>query len=81
MNIIRKNEITRNLLNELKIIYENKILEITNYNKIIFFDDKEIKLTTITIKGNNLKIIYIDKYQMRVSGTIHLVKGDIIDEN
>lgn len=81
MNIIRNNSITKELLSELKINYENNLLAITNYHKIITFDDKEIKLKHLTIKGNFLKIIYIDKYQIKVNGKIHLVRGDVIDEN
>ncbi|MFI3252058.1 MAG: YabP/YqfC family sporulation protein [bacterium] len=77
MNIIRNNEITKNLLNDLKVTYQNNLIEITNYNKILIFDDKEIVLKNIVIQGENLKIIYIDKYQVKVNGTIHLVKGDI----
>ncbi len=79
MNLIKTNDITKNLFKELKIIYENKLLQIECYDKILFFDNEKIILKEIIIYGKDLKIIYIDKYSIKVSGIITLVER--VDNN
>ncbi len=76
MNVIKNNPVTQNLINSLKIVYYNNSLEIQCYNKILSFDDKEILLSNISILGENLKIVYIDKYLIKVNGKINLIKGE-----
>lgn len=76
MNILKSNPVTQNLVNSIRIIYYNNSLEISMYNKILSFDDKEIALSNICIQGENLKIIYIDKYLIKVTGKINLIKGE-----
>lgn len=78
MNII-KNDITKNLIKKITILYESDSLEISMYKKILSFNDKEIILNDVIIEGDNLKITYIDKYLIKVSGKITLVKrGEIL---
>lgn len=74
MNTIKNNVVLKPLFNETKIFYENNNLEITLYNKIYEINEKEIILEKITIIGNQLKVIYIDKYLIRIHGNIDIVK-------
>ncbi len=76
MNLIKSNEVTQNLFNSLKINYYNNILEIAMYNKLLSFTNEEVLLNDISIYGENLKVIYIDKFIIKVKGKITLVKGN-----
>lgn len=80
MNIIKKNEVLNPLFNNTKIFFENDVIEITHYKKIKLISLTEIQLKEIIICGQNLKVIFIDKYLIRISGNIDIVKRGIINE-
>lgn len=76
MNLIKGNEVASNLFNDLKVTYCNNILEIINYTKLLSFDDSSIVLSKLSVEGENLRIVFIDKYLIRVNGKITLIKGE-----
>lgn len=77
LNLIKHNEVLSPLLNKTKIFYEENILEITHYSKILIINNTEISLRNIIVLGTDLKVIYIDKYLIRISGNIEVVKRGI----
>ena len=58
----------------LKISIENKIVAVDNYEQIIEISDALIKLKKLIIKGNNLKIKYLDKYRVVLQGEVNEIK-------
>ncbi|QVK19162.1 YabP/YqfC family sporulation protein [Mycoplasmatota bacterium] len=54
---------------KITVINRNKIY-IQNYQEIYEIDDEFIKLSKITIKGKNLKLLSISKYFLEISGEI-----------
>ncbi len=70
MNIIKNNEVLNNLLNKISMLYENEVLEVKHYNKIISLSKTQILLKDIIINGVDIKVIYIDKYLIKLCGNI-----------
>lgn len=63
---------------KLYFSYENNLLKVFYYNKILGFDDKTIKLSGLKIIGEDLKIKQMDKYELFIKG---IIKNIIIGEN
>ena len=61
-------------INNQKIkLLDNKIITIENFNKIIYFDDNNIKIDNIEINGQNLKIVLFEDILIKIEGTINCV--------
>ncbi len=70
--------------NKLKIIYEDKTINIINYKKILIFDTNKIKIECsniiITILGNNLSINKLYEEELLIIGVIESINfGNIND--
>lgn len=63
---------------KMKLYLEKNMLSIDNYNQIIDVRNDLIEMENVTISGDDLKIIYVDKYKVVINGVIKKIKlGDI----
>lgn len=63
---------------KMKLYLEKNMLSIDNYIQIIDVRNDLIEMENVTISGDDLKIIYVDKYKVVINGVIKKIKlGDI----
>lgn len=75
--LLKRQTILQEFVGELKIIYQKGLLEVINYQKLFSIYEKEVVLTKIIIKGENLKVIYQDPVTIKVKGNIiSIIKGE-----
>lgn len=58
----------------MQLTINNNLLSIDNYEQIIEIDNDLIRLKMISIKGYNMKIKYLDKFRIVVSGEVKEIK-------
>ena len=68
--IFGKSEILQEYIGELKIVYQNDSLTISNFNKIYSIDKSEVILEEIIVVGEELRVVYQDKIKIIIKGTI-----------
>lgn len=68
--IFGKSEILQEYIGELKIVYQNDSLTISNFNKIYSIDKSEVILEEIIVLGEELRVVYQDKIKIIIKGTI-----------
>lgn len=73
-NILKKNIVLKELVNELKITYESDEMSIHFYREIISISDNLIEFKFLNVYGNNLLVTYIDKYIVTICGMIEKVE-------
>ena len=75
--LFKKNETVAEYFNELKIIYQQDMILVINYEQIHSIHSKEVILNKINIIGEELKVIYQDPIKIKVKGKIYTVtKGE-----
>lgn len=75
--LLKRNEVLQEFVGEIKIIYQAQVLEIINYRKLFSIYEKEVILDGITIKGNEMKVIYQDPVKIKIRGNIEsVIKGE-----
>lgn len=57
----------------MKIVYEDGVITISNYNDLISISDKLIEIKDLIIKGEKLRVIYQDPIQIKIKGKINEV--------
>ena len=68
--IFGKSEILQEYIGELKIVFQNDSLTISNFNKIYSIDKSEVILEEIIVLGEKLRVVYQDKIKIIIKGTI-----------
>ena len=68
--IFGKSEILQEYIGELKIVFQNDSLTISNFNKIYSIDKSEVILEEIIVLGEELRVVYQDKIKIIIKGTI-----------
>lgn len=58
----------------MQLTINNNLLSIDNYEQIIEINNDLIRLKMISIKGYNLKIKYLDKFRIVISGEVKEIK-------
>ena len=75
--LFRKNETLGEYFNGLKLIYQENILLVINYDRIDSICNKEVILANIKVVGEDLKVIYQDPIKIKIKGKINTVtKGE-----
>ena len=69
--IFGKSEILQEYIGELKIVFQNDSLTISNFNKIYSIDKSEVILEEIIVLGEELRVVYQDK--IKIIGTPRLI--------
>lgn len=79
--LLKKTNIPKEYLKELKIIYVDKSLEIINYPLLIEITKSKVTFINLYVFGKNLKVIYQDKALIKITGEItKIVKEEEKDE-
>ena len=68
--IFKNNRDLQEYVGELKIIYQNDIVEVINYKELISIYDKEVILNKLSVLGSQLKVIYQDPVKVKIKGKI-----------
>ena len=68
--IFGKSEILQEYIGELKIVFQNDSLTISNFNTIYSIDKSEVILEEIIVLGEELRVVYQDKIKIIIKGTI-----------
>lgn len=58
----------------MQLTINNNLLSIDNYEQIIEINNDLIRLKMISIKGYNIKIKYLDKFRIVISGEVKEIK-------
>ena len=58
----------------MKIALDNNLLSVDNYNQIIEIESDLISLDTVIISGKDMKILYLDKFRIIISGVFENIK-------
>jgi hypothetical protein len=68
--ILRKTNVPKEYLGDLKITYINNVMVVTNYCELISINSVLVDLKGLVIKGEKLKVIYQDPVRIKIDGKI-----------
>lgn len=68
--ILRKTNVPKEYLGDLKITYINNVMLVTNYGELISINSVLVDLKGLMIKGEKLKVIYQDPVRIKIDGLI-----------
>lgn len=68
--ILRKTNVPKEYLGDLKITYINNVMVVTNYGELISINSVLVDLKGLVIKGEKLKVIYQDPVRIKIDGKI-----------
>lgn len=68
--LLKKINIPKEYLKELKIIYVDKSLEIINYPLLVEITKSKVSFVNLYVFGQNLKVVYQDKVLIKITGEI-----------
>lgn len=68
--ILKKTKIEKEYLGIRKIVYEDGVVTVINYNDLISINSNLIDLKDLVIKGEELKVIYQDPVRIKLKGNI-----------
>lgn len=71
--VLKRTNIEKEYLGIMKIVYEDGVITISNYNDLISISDKLIEIKDLIIKGEKLRVIYQDPIQIKIKGKINEV--------
>lgn len=68
--ILKKTNVPKEYLGDLKITYVNELIVVSNYKELISINSELVDLSGLNIKGKELRVIYQDPVRIKVIGKI-----------